>query len=104
MTTIFDVSTTDYENNIIIAKIAMSHLQTNCRVQDGFAFSEPKSRFGWTFFQMALKPELRMRMEEKFSNMIQKYRDKNPEEKLANFLSDYLETRDCKVKLKLVSY
>ena len=104
MTTIFDVSTTDYETNIVNAKIAMSHMQTNCEVQNGFAFSQPKSRFGWTFFQMALKPELRMSMEEKFYHMIQKYRDGKPEEKFKNFLSDFLESRGCKVKLKLVSY
>ncbi len=43
-----------------------------------------------------------MGIEEKFSDMIQKYRDKKPEEKFTKFMSDYFESRGSKVKVKLL--
>ncbi len=101
MTTIIEIGTTNYDEHILPIKIALSHLQTNCEITDGYSISEPTSKSGWTFFQLLLKPGFRDNIEKNFSDMIQKYKGKK-EEKLLNFLSDFFESRGSKVKLKLI--
>ena len=103
MTTIIEIGTTNYDEHILPIKKALSHLQTNCEVTDGYLISEPTSKFGWTFFQLLLKSSFHDNIEKNFSDMIQKYRGKK-EEKLLNFLSDFFESRGSKVKLKLIEY
>jgi len=101
MTIIIEIGTTNYDEHILPIKKALSHLQTNCEVTDGYSLGEPTSNFGWTFFQLLLKPGFRDNIEKNFSDMIQKYKGKK-EEKLLNFLSDFFESRGSKVKLKLI--
>ncbi len=101
MTAIIEIGTTNYDEHILPIKIALSHLQTNCKIADGYSISEPTSKSGWTFFQLVLKPGFRDNIENFFSDMIQKYKGKK-EEKLLNFLSDFFESRGSKVKLKLI--
>ena len=40
---------------------------------NGYVLSEPSPKFGWTFFKLAFKPVLQNGIEEKFSDMINKY-------------------------------
>ena len=68
---------------------------------NGYVLSEPTSKFGWTFFKIAFKPNLQNGIEEKFSDMISKYRWSNQQEKFVKFMSDYFHSRDCDVKVKL---
>jgi len=101
MTTIIQIGTTNYEDDIISIKIALSHLQTNCEVQDGFEVGQPVSKFGWTFFPLLIKPHFHYGIEQKFADMIQKYKGKN-EEKFLKFMSDFFEAKGSKVSLKLI--
>ena len=101
MITIIEIGTTNYEDDNLTIKKALSHLQTACHVTDSYMISKPTSKFGWTFFQLSLKPHFNSSLENKFADMIQKYRGKN-EEKFIKFMSDFFESRGAKVKLKLV--
>ena len=69
MVLVIEVSTTNYEDDELEIKKAMSHLQTQCGVINGYQFSEPISRFGWTFFPLWLKPSLITKIEEKFEQI-----------------------------------
>jgi len=102
MKTIFEISTTQYDEDKIQIIKALSHLQTLCEVSDAYHLGKPISRFGWTFFPLLLKPTLLTRLEEKFSDMIKKAKGRKTDEKLTNFMIDFFESRGCKIKLKLV--
>ena len=65
---------------------------------------DPISKFGWTFFKLAIKSDLRMGIEEKFSDMIQRYRIKKSEEKFTKFMLDYFKSRGSEVKITLLEY
>ncbi len=102
MRIIFEISTTQYDEDKISIIKALSHLQTLCEISDAFQLGKPVSRFGWTFFSLWLKPNLITQIEEKFSDMINKSRGKKNEEKFTNFMIDFFNSRNCKIKLKLV--
>src|SRR3989304_2446376 len=90
MKTIFEVSTTQYDEDKIQIIKALSHLQTLCEISDAYHLGKPISRFGWTFFPLLLKPTLLTRLEEKFSDMIKKDKGRKTDEKLTNFMIDFL--------------
>ena len=69
---------------------------------NGYVLSEPSTKFGWTFFKIAFKANLQNGIEEKFSDMIDKYGWSDKSEKFAKFMSDYFNSRGCDVKIKLV--
>ena len=102
MRIIFEVSTTQYDEDKISMIKALSHLQTLCETSDAFQLGKPVSRFGWTFFSLWLKPNLITQIEEKFSDMINKSKGRKNDEKFTNFMTDFFNSRDCKIKLKLV--
>ena len=97
----FEISTTKYGEDIKLLQVAMTKMAASCNVATGFKFGEPTPRFGWTFFQMLLDQELYIGIEDKFSDMIKKYKGDKPDEKFASFLSDYFESSGCNVKVKL---
>ena len=102
--TLFEAGTTSYTDDIIQVKKALSHLATGCGATDGYVLGGPVSRFGWTFFQIAMKPVLVDGIEERFADMLQRYREGKPEEKLVRFLSDFFESRGCTIRLKILEY
>ncbi len=102
--TLFEAGTTSYADDVVQIKKALSHLETSCGAPGTYALGGPVSRFGWTFFQIAMKPVLVDGIEKKFADMIRRYREGKPEERLARFLSDFFESRGCKIKLKIVEY
>jgi len=102
MTTIFEISSTNYEKDKRFLIDALDDLKKRFSVEDGYEISKPVSRFGWTFFKLWLKPILLSTIEEKFSDMINKSKGHKEQEKLTNFLSDFFKSRNCNVKLKLV--
>ena len=102
MNTIFQISSTQYDDEKILIIKALSHLQTLCEITDGYQLGKPVTKFGWTFVPLWIKPILLSKIEEKFSDMIKKSKGRTNNEKLTNFMIDFFESRDCKLKLKLV--
>ena len=102
MRIIFEVSTTQYDEDKISMIKSLSHLQTLCETPDSFQLGKPVSRFGWTFFSLWLKPNLIAQIEQKFSDMINNSKGRKNDEKFTNFMIDFFNSRDCKIKLKLV--
>jgi len=99
----FEISTTKYEENIKLIQVAMTKMAAVCNVAAGFKFGEPTQRFGWTFFQMFVDQELYVGIEDKFSDMIKKCKGSKSDEKLTNFLNQYLESKGCNVKIKMAN-
>jgi len=98
----FQISSTRYDDDKILIIKALSDIQTLCEISNGYQFGNPVTRFGWTFVPLWIKPSLLTKIEEKFSDMIKKSKGRSLEEKLTNFMIDFFESRDCKIKLKLV--
>jgi len=101
MVTILEIASTNYEDDVFQMKKALSHLQTACKVSEGYLLSDPVSKFGWTFFKLLLKSDFHFSIEKNFSDIILKNKGKN-EEKFTNFISDFFQSRGCKIKLKLI--
>ena len=104
MGAILEISTKDYDNDLVLVKRALSQMETLLQAYNGYLLSEPNANFGWTFFKIAFKPELQKGIEEKFSDMINKYRWSRQPEKFSKFMGDYFQARGCNVKVKLVDY
>jgi hypothetical protein len=102
MNTIFQISSTQYDEDKILIIKALSHIQTLCEISDGYQLGKPVTKFGWTFVPLMIKSNLLFKIEEKFSDMIKKSKGRKNNEKLTNFMIDFFESRDCKLKLKLV--
>ena len=98
----FQISSTRYDDDKILIIKALSHIQTLCEITDGYELGKPVTRFGWAFVPLWIKPNLLTKIEEEFSDMINKSKGKKHEEKITNFMIDFFESRDCKIKLKLV--
>lgn len=104
MSTILEISTKNYETDLVLIKKALSQMETLVQGYNGYLLSEPTQNFGWTFFKIALKPNLQKGIEEEFADMIKKYRWSRKPEKFAKFMGDYFQAKGCNVKVKLVDY
>ena len=102
MTYYIQIGTTNYDDNRLLIRKALGKLESKCQVSDGYLLGDPMSKFGWTFFDMVLKPNLHFSMEENFADMIKKSKGSKPTEKFIDFLSNYFESNDCNVKLKFI--
>ena len=102
MKIIFEVSTTKYDADKISMIKALSHLETLCETPNSYKMGEPTSKFGWTFFPLWLSPQLISKIEEKFADMIIKYKGNKNDEKFTSFMTDFFNSRECNLKLKLV--
>ena len=102
MSIIFELSTTNYLEDKLNVKKALSHLETLCEAWNGYTFGEPEEKAGWTFFKLKFRPELHQGIEKKFSDMIEKYSWSKPEEKFRRFMEEYFQAKNCNVKVKLV--
>ena len=98
-----EISTKNYLDDLIAIKKALSHMESLLGAYNGYLLSEPTSNFGWTFFKLAFKPNLQNGIEEKFADMLDKYRWSNPSEKFAKFMTDYFNSRGCNVRIKIIS-
>lgn len=99
---IFEVATTNYENDRKLVSSVMEELQSLCGVTDGFLLSNPIEKFGWAFFKILFKGELLSGMQEKLPDQIMNSKGKKPEEKFTEFITKFFEFRNCKAKMKLV--
>ena len=98
----FEISTTNYEEDIKTIHLAMTKIAAVCNISTGFRFGDPTSKFGWTFFQLFMDQELYVGIEDKFADMIKKTKGDKPDEKFINFLGMYFESKECNVKVKVV--
>ncbi len=102
MVVTLEVSTKNYLNDKLAVKMALSHMETLVGIPNGYLLSEPYSKFGWTFFKIALKSELQDGIEAKFADMLDKYRWSNQTEKFTKFMTDYFASKGCEVKVKAI--
>jgi len=101
MNIIFEVSTTNYDEDIELVTNALEDLQKLCDIDNGFKFGKPVSRFGWTFFKLWITPNFFFKIDEEFSDMIKKAKGRKQNEKFTNFMSDFFSSKECSVKLKI---
>ncbi|AFS83387.1 hypothetical protein [Candidatus Nitrosopumilus sediminis] len=101
MDLVLEIGTKNYGDDLLLIKKAMSHMESLVGGYNGYVLSEPSSKFGWTFFKMAFKPNLQNGIEEKFSDMIIKYQANDQAEKFAKFIEDYFISKGCEVKIKI---
>ena len=99
---IFEIATTNYENDRKLVFSVMEELQSLCDVVDGFLLSNHVEKFGWAFFKILFKGELLSGIQEKLADQIMNSKGKKPEEKFTEFITKFFESRNCKVKMKLV--
>ena len=102
MTYYIQIGTTNYDDDRLVIRKVLGKLESRCQVTDGYLLGEPMSKFGWTFFDMVLKPNLHLSMEEEFGDMIGKSKGGKPTEKFIDFLSRYFENNNCNIKLKFI--
>ncbi len=100
MSITLEIGTKNYADDLLSVKKALSHMESLVGCHNGYALSEPSTKFGWTFFKLAFKSDLRTGIEEKFSDMLEKYRWCDQPEKFTKFMADYFDSRDCNVKVK----
>ncbi len=100
MSMVLEVGTKNYVDDLLSIKKSLSHMETIVEQYNGFVLSEPETKFGWTFFKLAFKPNLQTGIEEKFADMLQKYRSGDQPQKFANFMIDYFHSRDCDAVIK----
>jgi hypothetical protein len=98
-----EASTKNYIEDKLAIKMALSHMETLVGSVNGYLLSEPYSKFGWTFFKIAIKGDLQAGIEKKFADMLEKYHESNPTNKFTKFMTDYFATKGCNVKIKSVS-
>ena len=58
MSMVLEVGTKNYADDLLSIKKALSHMETLVGGYNGYVLSEPSSKFGWTFFKLAFKPNL----------------------------------------------
>ena len=102
MSVVLEVGSKNYADDLLSIKKALSHMESLVECYNGYALSEPSSKFGWTFFKLSFKPNLQNGIEEKFSDMLAKYQWSDQPQKFAKFMTDYFNSRGCDVKIKIV--
>jgi len=58
MQPVFQLSTRNYDEEIILVKKAMEELEDTCKVKNGYEIGEPFTTAGWTFFNVKLSSEI----------------------------------------------
>ncbi len=102
MSTTLEIGTKNYTDTRLAIKMALSHMETLVGSANGYQLSEPYSKFGWTFFKLAIKADLQIGIEKKFSDMLETYRRGDQGDKITHFMADYFKSKGCDIKVKLV--
>ncbi len=100
MNIVLEVKTKNYVGDLLSIKTALSHMETIVEEYNGYTLNEPELKFGWTFFKLAFKPNLQNGIEEKFSDMLEKYPSGDQSQKFAKFMIDYFQSRGCTAIIK----
>ena len=99
---VFEISTTKYESDKELVTLVMNDLQTLCGINDGFLLSDPVDKFGWSFFKILFKTTLLAGIQEKFGNKIMNTQGKAFQEKFTDFVTKFFESKNCKIRMRLV--
>ena len=102
MNTVFEISTKNYSDDLLLIKKTLSHMETLVGSSNGYALSESSSKFGWTFFKLSFQPNLQNGIEEKFADMLNKYQMNNQSQKFTQFMTDYFKSKGCNIKIKIL--
>ncbi len=101
MQIVLEISSPQFDEDLKLVVKSLEELQQLCNTSNGYAIWKPMSKFGWTFFQVQLKPDLFFGILKKFSDLIKKSKGRKELEKFQNFMSNFFEARGCKIKLKI---
>ncbi|CAI9832079.1 MAG: hypothetical protein MPI95_08470 [Nitrosopumilus sp.] len=96
-----EVGSTDPGSSVLCIKRALSHMETLLGQPGGYSLGPSSSRAGWTFFPLAIGDGFEEAIRARFGDMISRYRRSSNDEKLARFMSDYLESRGCGARVRL---
>lgn len=99
---VFEISTTKYETDNELVTSVMKDLQLSCGISDGFLLGSPIEKFGWTFFKILFKNELLVGIQEKFGTQIMNTKGNAFQEKFSDFVTKFFESKNCKIRMKLV--
>jgi hypothetical protein len=99
---LFQLSTRNYEKEISLVRQALTDLEKECNVQNGYSIEEPFEKFGWTFFNIQISEELADIIEK--SGMMEGALGYRIGEQLTNFVGHYLETKGSNVRIKKIDY
>ena len=102
MKPLFQLSTRNYDEEIMIVKNAMIELENKCKVKNGFTIKEPSMMAGWAFFNLELSTEMLSVIET--SGMMINAQGFGFTEQLKNFIGHYLETKGSNVRIKKIDY
>ena len=83
-------------------KKTLSHMATLVGISDGYFFSEPASKFGWTFFNIQISEKMAEKIEK--SGMMKGALGFKIGEQMTNFIGHYLETKGSNVRIKKINY
>jgi len=99
---LFQLSTRSYEKEISIVTEALTDLETECNVQNGYVIEKPFEKFGWTFFNIQISEELTQIIEK--SGMMKGALGHKIGEQMTNFIGHYLESKGSFVRIKKIDY
>jgi len=98
-----EIGTKNYLDDLLCIKKHLSHMESLLNCYASCTFSEPSSKFGWTFFKLEFKSNFQISISEKFSDILAKYQLNDEAGKFTTFMSDYFVARGCNVKIKSVT-
>ena len=99
---LFQLSTRSYEQEFLLVKQALSDLENECNVKNGYVIEEPFEKFGWTFFNIQISNGLVDIIEK--SGMMKGALGYRIGEQLTNFIGHYLESKGSNVRIKKINY
>jgi len=102
MQPIFQLSTRNFDKEIILVKNALEGLEDTCKVKNGYHIGEEFTKAGWTFFNVKLSPEMFSIIEK--SGMMDGALGFRIAEQFKNFLGHYLELKGSEVRIKKIDY
>ena len=102
MQPLFQLSTRDYEKEIILVKKAMDSLEQTCKVSNGYELFDPFTKAGWSFFNLQLSEEMFSIIEK--SGMMEGALGFRIGEQIKNFVGHYLESHGSQVRIKNIEY
>jgi hypothetical protein len=102
MQPLFQLSTRNYEKEIILVKKAMDSLEKTCKVSNGYELFDPFEKAGWSFFNLQLSQEMFSIIEK--SGMMEGALGFRIGEQIKNFVGHYLESHGSQVRIKNIEY
>ncbi len=102
MQPLFQLSTRNYEKEIILVKKAMDSLEKTCKVSNGYELFDPFEKAGWSFFNLQLSQEMFSVIEK--SGMMEGALGFRIGEQIKNFVGHYLESHGSQVRIKNIEY